>query len=202
MTNTCEACELVLANVEEPCDGGQPYRVCDQCHSRLTARALRPREWFNLAKTHGPGQFLLHDDFYGEDGTAYQPETNVKNADQFPIPALSEVQHDLELLLDFTITRWGLQPEVKTAWQTFDKSAVLQTLERRYAATNSIDVQSTILQVASFALMMEGQQFVTAAWADFREPRQLFSLATATNACIPLAEGFPLVASALSSLED
>ncbi|PRS00349.1 hypothetical protein C6W20_04830 [Bacillus sp. NMCN6] len=55
--------------------------------------SLRPIEWYNLVVLHSPKQFLLHDDFYGEDGQAqaFQSEEDV-------IDALK--QHDQQKILD------------------------------------------------------------------------------------------------------
>lgn len=62
MTDFCQACEIDPPDIIEPCDDEtSPYHVCSACHDRLHARALRPVEWYNLAKRHGWWQFLLHD---------------------------------------------------------------------------------------------------------------------------------------------
>ncbi|MCZ2740216.1 MULTISPECIES: hypothetical protein [Bacillus] len=74
-TTLCEACQKNEMNVVEASDEPkQPYQLCHQCHERLLTYSLRPIEWYHLAVLHSPKQFLLHDDFYGEDGQAYQLE--------------------------------------------------------------------------------------------------------------------------------
>jgi hypothetical protein len=75
---------------------------------KLLERGLRPVEWYNLARHHSWNQFLLHDDFYDEDGTATQPETPILDAGNYPAPSLKSVAHSPELLLDYSITRWSL----------------------------------------------------------------------------------------------
>ena len=72
----CQATGIEEATVEVGSRAGEgPYRVCAGAAGRLETRSLRPREWFNLAVIHGPFEFLLHDDFYSEDGEACQPKT-------------------------------------------------------------------------------------------------------------------------------
>lgn len=60
--------------------GAIKYQAIDECYFleketmlRLIARNLRPEEYFALVKLHGEECFLLHDDFYTEDGIAMQP---------------------------------------------------------------------------------------------------------------------------------
>ena len=90
MPQLCEARECAAAQTVEPCDdANEPYHLCVACHQRLHARALRPFEWYNLAKRHGWYQFLLHDDFYDEDGTASQPEDGVECPGDFSAPSLA-----------------------------------------------------------------------------------------------------------------
>ena len=202
MVDVCEACESVPFEVEEPCDEGRPYRICAECHRRLTSLTLRPLEWFNLAKTHGYWQFLLHDDFYDEDGTAYQPKGDVDDADRYPAPTLSEVQGDPDRLLDFTITRWHFRQEVAAAWQAIDKSLVLETVTRRYAESGNVDIQAAMLDVAASALAEDGHTFVSGAWSDYREPRQLGSLAKASAACLPFSDGFSRVVDSLAAMDE
>jgi hypothetical protein len=36
-------------------------------------RNLSPEEWKKLTRTHDENEFLLHEDFYDEDGNALQP---------------------------------------------------------------------------------------------------------------------------------
>lgn len=57
-------------------------------------------------------QFLLHDDFYGEDGQAFQSEDDVIVTKEDKAPTLQDVRQDLASLLDFSITRWFLEGDV------------------------------------------------------------------------------------------
>lgn len=58
---------------------------------------------------HSPNKFLLHDDFYDEDGEACQSEEDVIVTNKDKAPTLKNVRNDLESLLDFSITRWFLR---------------------------------------------------------------------------------------------
>jgi hypothetical protein len=165
------------------------------------AFALRPREWFNLAKRHGWWQYLLHDDFYDEDGTAYQAEQDVEIPEQHPAPTLAEVRDDCDTLLDFTVARWHFSQDISVAWRSLNQSDVLRTIERRYAIVDNMDIQGTMLDVAACALAETGREFVSAAWNDFRKPGQLGSLAQASAACLAFEDGFSRVANALSDMD-
>jgi hypothetical protein len=202
MVTTCEACGAAPAEIEEDYDGASPFRVCAACHNRLVNLSLRPREWFNLAKRHGWWQFLLHDDFYGEDGTAYQPKFDLVDPDSNRAPTLQQVANDPDALLDYTITRWQLRPEVAEAWQMLNHATVLETLQRRYAQTRDIDIQAVVLEVAAHSLGEHGQRFVSVAWNDFRKPRQLGAFAQASVACLTFEDGFGRVVAALSSMAE
>lgn len=76
------------------------------------ACSLRPLEWFNLASIHGPIKHLLLDDFYDQDGVAYQPATEVEVPEQFPAPALTEVRESPEAIVGFAMTRWSLKDDL------------------------------------------------------------------------------------------
>ena len=60
--------------------GAVKYQAIDECYFleketmyRLIARNLKPEEYFALVELYGTEYFLLHDDFYTEDGVAIQP---------------------------------------------------------------------------------------------------------------------------------
>ncbi|WP_235354805.1 hypothetical protein NSQ10_09570 [Bacillus sp. FSL R5-0432] len=82
----------ILEASDEP---KQPYELCRQCHERLLTYSLRPIEGYNLAVLHSPKQFLLHDDFYGEDGQAFQLEEDVVITKSEKAPTLQAVRCDL-----------------------------------------------------------------------------------------------------------
>lgn len=198
----CEACEVELASVVEPCDDQQtPYRLCSSCHSRLQARALRPLEWYNLVKRHGH-QFLLHDDFYTDDGMADQPIGDVVEPERFPVPILSDVSGDPDALLDYSLTRWSLDEETFIAWSQLPISGVLSTLTTRFAETINEGVRSKILKICASCAGEAAADFVTYAWGDYPEHCDLMSLAEASASCLSFEDGFGRVLQALAAMPD
>jgi hypothetical protein len=202
MIQRCEACELAEGEIVDSCDDDKyPYILCAACHHRLHARSLRPLEWYNLAKRHGWQQYLLRDDFYDEDGTAYDPEVEVENAQEFLAPTLAEATQNAESLLDYSITRWHLNSDIAAAWNTFDPPSVLSTLSVRFASTLNIGIRAKILSICSFAVREFGADFVRLAWEEYPEGVFLTSLAEASAACLPQEEGMSRVQAALAKLE-
>lgn len=201
MPQLCEACENAAAEIVESCDNLQePYHLCASCHRHLHARALRPLEWYNLAKRYGWYQFLLHDDFYEEDGSAGQPTEEVERPSEFPVPSFDAVAHNPALLLDYTITRWHFTKELAAAWNAFSRQHTLVTLSERFAATKNTGIRARILEICASALCETAADFVRYAWGDYPESVSLPSLAKASAACLPFREGFDRVVVALNAL--
>lgn len=165
------------------------------------ARTLRPVEWYNLAKRHSWSQYLLHDDFYDEDGTASQPENEVVDTDSYSSPRLPEVASDPERLLDYSITRWYLDDATKDAWQSISPGAVLPAISTRFNSTGNQYIRSSCLEVAALTLGEDGADFVRYCWGEYPSV-DLVSLAQASAACLPFREGFTRVCDVLSDLED
>jgi len=202
MTSICEACEQSPAEIVEAGDNCEdPYHLCTACHHRIQARALRPIEWYNLAKRHGWNQFLLHDDFYEETGVATQPEDDVEHAKDFPAPTLFTVSHDPNLLLDFSITRWHLEKNVVDTWSMLRRSDVLAALAKRFAITANASIRAKVLEICALVLREHAEEFVRYAWGDYPAKVDLHSLAQASAECLPFREGFDRVVAAVSSLE-
>lgn len=53
--------------------GNEDYYLERHAMMRLVSHNLRKHEYLALAKKYGADKFMLHDDFYWEDGTAMQP---------------------------------------------------------------------------------------------------------------------------------
>jgi hypothetical protein len=195
---TCQSCEIRPVETDQPAgDSDEPLRLCLECNRRLQARALRPVEWYNLAKRHGWQEFLLHDDFYDEEGTALQPTEKVDEPERFPAPTLEAVAQDAELLLDYSITRWSLQQPVISAWLALEPSKVLATLSSRFASTRNLLIRDKLLEICALALRGPGADFVRYAWGEYPATVTLPPLAQASAACLPPAEGFDRVSAAL-----
>lgn len=196
----CQACELRSATVDEPADApSDPYQLCQHCHQRLMAMRLRPLEWFNLAKRHGWARFLLHDDFYDQDGTATQPEEEVESPERFPAPRLADAARSAETLLDFSITRWSVDEEVVEAWRNRPAAEVMQALELRLQDSRNPEVRAVVLQVAS-VMGPPAADLVRDAWTQGPERVAYGALVQATAACLPFEEGYGLAETALAAM--
>ncbi|WP_150118788.1 hypothetical protein [Collimonas fungivorans] len=154
-----------------------------------------------MAKRHGWHQYLLHDDFYGENGEADQPDEDVEHPEQYPAPALESISHDPELLLDFSITRWNYSIELETAWNMLPKSAVLAAIQSRFETSRNMGVRDRILEICASNLKDHGAEFVRAAWEFYPHDLALPCLAEATASCLPFREGYDRVVSELARLE-
>ncbi|WP_431258315.1 hypothetical protein ACQ86G_27970 [Roseateles chitinivorans] len=164
-------------------------------------RSLRPLEWFNLAKRHGWAQFLLHDDFYDEDGTATQPEEVVEQSERFQAPTLAAVSDTAETLLDYAITRWQFDAELGERWRQLPQDEVLRTLTSRFDASNNLSVRSVVLEVANL-LGSSAESLVRRAWAEYPDGIVFWSLVQASAACLPFEEGFARAENALAGMPD
>lgn len=56
--------------------GSETYTLAPRAMLRLLAHDLRPNEWKALVEKYGM-QYMLHDDFYDEDGAAWQPVVHI-----------------------------------------------------------------------------------------------------------------------------
>jgi len=71
----CQACKRNDGQVKLIDD--VVYEVCHNCLILLVNRDLSAKQYRNLKKIHGCEAFLLHSDFYGDDGEALQPHRGV-----------------------------------------------------------------------------------------------------------------------------
>lgn len=131
-----EACETGCGRpptrkIKVDVEGSDEFVLCAQCAERLEAHALRPLEWYNLARIHTPGSYHLHDDFYDDDGVANQPDMPVDDAKLFPAPTLDDVKHDLATLFDHCRSRHVLRQSELDAFRAFDPADVLAGIDRR-----------------------------------------------------------------------
>lgn len=167
----------------------------------MISRALRPLEWFNLAKRHGWAKFLLHDDFYDNSGEATQPDGEVDDAEFYPAPTLNQAEAEPSTLFDYSMTRWNLDEEVLAAWLRLPQAGVLSCITERFDRTLNPSVRAVTLEVATL-LRAQGSVFVRHAWESYPDCGSFWSLAAATAACLPEDEGFPLVTLALEAMPE
>jgi hypothetical protein len=189
ITDLCEACKRNEINVVETSDDpNQPYKLCNQCHERLLKYSLRPIEWYNLAAVHSPNKFLLHDDFYEEDGEACQPEEDVFVTKKEKAPTLRAVRNDLESLLDFSITRWFLENDIIDALKKHDTQETLISVKSRFYGTENDEVKSRMLEIVADVLGASASVWVRELWENYDE-KFLYPISWATASSLPAEEG-------------
>ena len=197
----CEACrinQVAVTNTDD--DPTQPYQLCAECNSRLVGFALRPLEWFNLAAKHGPNKYLLHDDFYDDDGTAYQPEIPVDDASLLPAPKLSDIDRDLPRLLDMAITQWFLADDVVDAFSDHDAKAVLDALMVRTDSSQNAWVESTCLQICARSLGPIAAEWVRSRYG--QSPDLLYWWVAAAAACLPSDDAWDSATKAIAQSQN
>ncbi|MFU8690777.1 hypothetical protein ACNA6I_13175 [Rossellomorea sp. FS2] len=189
ITDLCEACKRNEINVVETSDDpSQPYKLCNQCHERLVKYSLRPIEWYNLAVVHSPNKFSLHDDFYEENGEAYQPEEDIVVTKKDKAPTLRNVQDNLESLLDFSITRWFLEDDVINALKKHDIQKTLSSVKSRFYVTGNYEVKSRMLEIVADVLGASASGWVRELWENYDEDL-LYPISWATASSLPSEEG-------------
>ncbi|WP_286143699.1 hypothetical protein [Bacillus sp. UNCCL81] len=188
-TKLCEACKLNLISVEENSEEpNQPYKLCNNCHERLLKRSLKPIEWYNLAVVHSPKKYLLHDDFYEDDGQACQPEEEVIVTKKDKAPTLKNVRKELEALIDFSITRWFLEDDVISALKVHNDLSILKSVKSRFYATVNYEIKSRMLEIVADVLGSSASEWIRELWNNYDE-ELLFKLSLATSSSLPIEEG-------------
>ncbi|WP_352437761.1 hypothetical protein [Bacillus pumilus] len=198
----CEACKKNAMNVVEDTDEPkQPYQLCQPCHKRLLNNSLRPIEWYHLAVLHSPKQFLLHDDFYGEDGQAVLSEGDVIVTKEDKAPTLQDVRQDLASLLDFSITRWFLEADVIDALKQHDQQRILDSVQYRFDETQHIEVKSRMLEITADVLGTSAAGWVRELMIQ-TDKELLYPLSWATASSLPEDEGLQHVLEKLTSISE
>jgi hypothetical protein len=188
----CQACLTAPVECEVVSDvRDRPFRVCGACAHRLENLALRPLEWYRLAALHGPPSFLLHDDFYDEDGKADQNRIPVEHSKLFRAPTLQTVSGKLEALLDFAITRWWLREEVVAALSAYPQSLLLSAVSD-LARDRPIDwVQRRCYEIAARVLGPAARQWIDENWDRGSSVATIFAFLEAAASCLPRDEAVP-----------
>jgi len=183
--NDCQACltqpaETVVAAV----DSAPPFELCWACSNRLRNLALRPLEWYRLAAIHGPFAYLLHDDFYDQDGRADQNRIPVKYASLFPAPRLRDVAHDVKPLFDYSLTRWHLDPEVIAALKSHPADILLDRMTEAILQRPIPWVESTCYEIAAEAIGTPAADWIRSRWELGSKPATMFSFLKAAAASL------------------
>jgi len=165
--------------------------VCEECKDRLFSRSLRPREWFNLSSLHGPFKYLIHDDFYDDDGTACQPERPVETPNLFPYPRLTEISNSLPALLNYAYSKWHLYSEVIVALGKHDKQSILNSISSAIIERQNLHVESRSYEIAACCLGTIAENWIRHQLLIYSEATY-FSFYHAVSQCLPFYEGFKL----------
>ncbi|AVM24064.1 hypothetical protein [Bacillus pumilus] len=199
---SCEACQKNDVNViEETDEPNQPYQLCHLCHRRLVTYSLRPLEWYNLAVIHSPKQFLLHDDFYGEGGQAFQLEVDVVVTKDDKAPILQDVRYNLASLLNFSITRWFLENDVIDALKQHDEQKLLDAVLSRFYGTNHVEVKSRMIEIAADVLGPSAAGWIRELLGEADETF-LYPLSWAAASSLPANEGLQQVIEKMKSISE
>jgi hypothetical protein len=174
--------------------------VCGECGERLRRLALRPLEWFNVAAVHGWRKFLLHDDFYDQDGTACQPNIENYSDDGMLAPSIDQASLSLQRLVDYCITRWWPGAPEYEAFNAFAGEAILDELRRRAVARNR-HVLAVTFQLCANVLGRNAAPWVRAQYTRAQADNALFYWAEAAASCLPEREGLNKTMDALRPLQ-
>jgi hypothetical protein len=196
--DACQACEkLTRVWPIEDDDPVEPYFLCQDCSKRLSLRALRPLEWFNLASKHGWQKYSLHDDFYDEDGTATQPDVQHFSDDGMLAPSLNEAATSLERLLGYCFTRWSLGDAEFEALAAYNSEGLLAKLNHPDATSNP-EKLSVALTICANVLGVHASTWVSNQYERSVEEDLLYFWADAAAICLPPPEGLEKTINALT----
>jgi hypothetical protein len=154
-----------------------------------------------LAGTYGWWQYLLHDDFYEDDGTASQPADDVEAAELHPCPTLPQVSNDCDRLLDYTTTRWRIEDQLAAAWCQLPATDVRRVVAGRFSNAPNSGARSACLDVLAIALKSSACDFVAEVWQKNKDRVDISSLFRATAACMPIDQGFQLASNLVEELD-
>jgi hypothetical protein len=113
---------------------------------------------------------------------------------------LRDVQGSASRLLEYTVTRWHLTDDVRTAWRVLPPGDVLATLSEQFAGTRNRSVRAAVLRAAAL-LGRDGESVALQAWQAYPDVGSFWSLAEATASCLPPRDGFDRVVSTLAAMD-
>lgn len=166
----------------------------------MERRALKPREWYNLAALHGWEQYELLDDFYDQNGVARAPETTFPVPSEPPALRLDEVEYDLDRLIAHCRTRWALTEREYEALKRFPAESVLARCIELAEGHNPDPTKVNLaLRLAGRVLKEAAADFVRQVYTSPR--RSIFEWAEAASVCLPPTEGLLKTIDELESLD-
>jgi hypothetical protein len=164
----------------------------------LISRALRPLEYFNLTAKHGM-TYLLHDDFYEENGEACVPEIKVKVEKSLAFPNFDLIKTDQEKIIDYSIVLWWLDDKLVNELKKFDKSKVLDSLRQRIKENRGLGYR--LYELAARVLGSTAADWIREEWK-FRNLDNLDNYSECLAKCLPLSEGFYYFTDELDKIEN
>lgn len=195
----CQSCNIKSVEIIEPCDNeNYPYRLCKDCHRRLINRALRPLEFFNLTSKHGM-TYLLHDDFYEDNGEACQPEIKVKKDKLLTFPDFDLIRNDLEKLIDYSIVVWWLTDEIVDAFKHFEKTKILDSFKLRINENRGLGYR--LYELAAKVLELAASDWIRKEW-EYHNLDNLVNYSECLAKCLPLSEGFYYYTDVLDKIDN
>jgi hypothetical protein len=167
----CEACETRRALPLDPDrQRYRPFQLCRICSDRAERLSLRPLEWYNLAKRHGPYGPLLGEEYYSPGGAALMSEDELEEEPHLlPAPILQDVAHDLPLLWDHTLTRRELKPKLLAAWRRHPTAVVVAHLTQIWESRQDDHARGHLLTICRDSLGRAGIELARLAWEDYHQ---------------------------------
>ncbi len=170
----CEACETRRALRPQPERIPEDtYQLCRHCSDRLERLSLRPLEWYNLAKRHGPYAPVLGEEYYSPGGSALMSHDEMEEEPHIlPAPALRDVAHDLHLLWDHTFTRREIGPKLLAAWRRHPKADVAALLAKVWDSRQDSHAREHLLALCRGCLGRAGAALTRQIWEDYYQRLQ------------------------------
>jgi hypothetical protein len=170
----CEACETRRALRPQPERIPEdPYQLCRPCSERCERLSLRPLEWYNLAKRHGPFAPVLGAEYYSPGGIALMSHDEMEEEPHIlPAPALRDVAHDLHLLWDHTFTRRKIGPKLLSAWRHHPKAEVAARLAEVWDSRQDRHTREHLLTLCRGCLGRAGAALTRQIWEDYYQRLQ------------------------------
>ena len=153
-----------------------------------------------MATRYGWNQYLLHDDFYDDDGVACQPEEDVDDPASSPFPTPAEYAASLALAIDVAFAKWHL-PEALLPLLAARPPETIAALETALAERRNLDFESRAYEIAARALGPHAADWIRQRWKVVPAEGSVVALAEASAACLPPPEGLALVESVLREME-
>ncbi len=170
----CEACETRRALRPQPARIPEdPYQLCRHCSDRAERLSLRPLEWYNLAKRHGPYSCSFGEEYYSPGGIALMSDDELEEEPHIlPAPALRDVAHDLRLLWDHTFTRREIRPKLLAAWRRHPKADVAARLAKVWDSRKDSHTRDHLLALCRDCLGRAGATLTRQIWEDYYQRLQ------------------------------